>query len=120
MALATKYAVSTHVASSGVDAKLPALATYLGHAQISDVYWYFSVTPELMSIVSERFHTFDTQLDEVEPFTVGLHALPARLSSLTPFGATSLHDAIARTAERVGAREGRRRAVIVFTDGLSP
>ena len=36
---------------------------------------------------------------------------------MTPFGATSLHDAIARTAERVGAREGRHRAVVVFTDG---
>ena len=44
-----------------VDAKLPALATYLGHAQISDVYWYFSVTPELMSIVSERFGAFGAQ-----------------------------------------------------------
>ncbi len=62
-------------------------------------------------------YTFDTQLDEVEPFTVGLRALPARLSSLTPFGATSLHDAIAATAERTGHRDGRRRAVVVFTDG---
>jgi integrase/recombinase XerD len=44
-----------------VDAKLPALATYLGHAQISDVYWYFSVTPELMSIVGERFGNFGGQ-----------------------------------------------------------
>ena len=62
-------------------------------------------------------YTFDTQLDEVEPFTVGLRTLPARLSSLTPFGATSLHDAIAATAERTGHRDGRRRAVVVFTDG---
>jgi Ca-activated chloride channel family protein len=37
--------------------------------------------------------------------------------TLVPFGATSLHDAIARTAERVGAREGHRRAVVVLTDG---
>jgi Ca-activated chloride channel family protein len=34
-----------------------------------------------------------------------------------PFGATSLHDAIAQTAQRVGEREGRRRAVVVLTDG---
>jgi Ca-activated chloride channel family protein len=34
-----------------------------------------------------------------------------------PFGATSLHDAIALTARRVGAREGHRRAVVVLTDG---
>jgi Ca-activated chloride channel homolog len=61
--------------------------------------------------------TFDTQLDEVAPFTLGLQALPGKLSSLIPFGATSLNDAIAATAERAATREGRRRAVIVFTDG---
>jgi VWFA-related protein len=62
--------------------------------------------------------TFDTHLDEVAPFTAGLKAVPTHIASVTPFGATSLHDAIARTAERAGAREGRRRAVVVFTDGL--
>ena len=61
--------------------------------------------------------TFDTQLREITPFTTGLNALPASMSSVVPFGATSLNDAIARTAERVGTREGRRRAVVVLTDG---
>lgn len=61
--------------------------------------------------------TFDTRLDEVAPFTAGLKALPGTMGSLVPFGATSLHDAIAQTAKRVGTREGKRRAVIVFTDG---
>ena len=62
-------------------------------------------------------YTFDTQLDEVAPFTPGLRRLPTELSRVTPFGATSLNDAIARTAERLGSQEGRRRAVVVFTDG---
>jgi VWFA-related protein len=61
--------------------------------------------------------TFDTQLDEVAPFTTGLQALPARLNDIRPFGATSLHDAIAGTARRLTLREGLRRAVVVFTDG---
>jgi Ca-activated chloride channel family protein len=61
--------------------------------------------------------TFDTRLDEVTPFTDGLRTLPEQLASIKPFGATSLHDAIAQTAERVATREGRRRAVVVFTDG---
>jgi len=39
------------------------------------------------------------------------------MSSIRPFGATSLHDAIAKTAERVAKRESLRRAVVVFTDG---
>jgi Ca-activated chloride channel homolog len=61
--------------------------------------------------------TFDTQLQEVAPFTVGLKKLPREMAAVTPFGATSLHDAVAQTARKVGAREGRRRAVVVLTDG---
>jgi VWFA-related protein len=61
--------------------------------------------------------TFDTRLDEVKPFTMGLKSLPGSMNSVVPFGATSLHDAIAQTASRAGGREGRRRAVVVFTDG---
>ncbi len=61
--------------------------------------------------------TFDTRLDEVQPFTKDLKSLPEAMTAVVPFGATSLHDAIAQTAQRVGVREGRRRAVVVFTDG---
>jgi Ca-activated chloride channel family protein len=61
--------------------------------------------------------TFDTSLHEVTTFTEGLRALPQSLSTVVPFGATSLHDAIAQTATRAGAREGRRRGVVVLTDG---
>jgi Ca-activated chloride channel family protein len=61
--------------------------------------------------------TFDTRLVELAPFSTNLRTLPESLSQMTPFGATSLHDAIARTAEKVGKREGLRRAVVVFTDG---
>lgn len=62
-------------------------------------------------------YTFDTQLDEVAPFTPGLKTLPERLHALTPFGATSLHDAVAQTARKTATREGLRRAVVVLTDG---
>ena len=62
-------------------------------------------------------YTFDTRLDEITPFTVGLKALPRTVTSVVPFGSTSLNDAVAETAKRVGRREGRRRAIVVFTDG---
>jgi Ca-activated chloride channel family protein len=62
--------------------------------------------------------TFDTHLDERAPFTTGLRTLPDSMTQLVPFGATSLHDAVALTARRVGEREGRRRAIVVFTDGI--
>jgi Ca-activated chloride channel family protein len=61
--------------------------------------------------------TFDSRLDQVTPFTTGLKTLPESMTTVVPFGATSLHDAIAQTARRVGEREGRRRAVVVLTDG---
>jgi Ca-activated chloride channel homolog len=63
------------------------------------------------------FFTFDTQLIEIAPFTLGLKTLPDTLDRVVPYGATSLHDAIAATSRRVGEREGRRRAVVVLTDG---
>lgn len=50
-----------HAQGVDVDGKIPALATYLGHVQVSDVYWYLSAVPELMSIVAERFEAFAQQ-----------------------------------------------------------
>ena len=34
------------------------LCTYLGHAKISDTYWYVSGTPELMTLVGAQFERF--------------------------------------------------------------
>jgi VWFA-related protein len=62
--------------------------------------------------------TFDSRLYEVAPFTVDTRALQGALGEVDPFGATSLHDAIAEAARRASARTGRRRAVIVVTDGI--
>ena len=62
--------------------------------------------------------TFDSRLHEVAPFTVDTRALQGALGEVDPFGATSLHDAIAEAATRVATRTGRRRAVVVITDGI--
>ena len=62
--------------------------------------------------------TFDSRLHEVAPYTVDTRALQGALGEVDPFGATSLHDAIAEAAKRAGARTGRRRAVVVVTDGI--
>ncbi|WDH19996.1 tyrosine-type recombinase/integrase [Pseudomonas chlororaphis] len=35
-----------------------ALSTYVGHARVSDTYWYFTGVPELMTIAAERFHRY--------------------------------------------------------------
>jgi len=34
------------------------LSTYLGHAKISDTYWYLTAVPELMSVAGQRFDHF--------------------------------------------------------------
>jgi hypothetical protein len=47
-----------HADNVDVDAKIAVLATYLGHVEVRDVYWYLSVVPELMSIVADRFDAF--------------------------------------------------------------
>ena len=61
---------------------------------------------------------FDSRLREVAPFTVDTRALKGALGEVDPFGATSLHDAIAAAAERVATRPTARRAVVVLTDGV--
>jgi len=61
---------------------------------------------------------FDSRLHEVAPFTVDTRGLQGALGGVDPFGATSLHDAIAEAAARVAARPAQRRAVVVLTDGI--
>lgn len=47
-----------HAQGADVDRKIAALATYLGHVGVSDVYWYLSAVPELMTVVADRFEAF--------------------------------------------------------------
>ncbi len=51
---------SWHTQGVDVDRKIAVLATYLGHVLVSDVYWYISAVPELMSIVADRFEAYAT------------------------------------------------------------
>lgn len=41
-----------------VDRAVLALSTYVGHAKVTDTYWYFTGIPELMGIAAERFHCY--------------------------------------------------------------
>ncbi|CAN5903273.1 tyrosine-type recombinase/integrase [soil metagenome] len=47
-----------HAQGADVDRKIAALATYLGHVVVSDVYWYLTAVPELMTVVAGRFEAF--------------------------------------------------------------
>lgn len=41
-----------------IDRAVLALSTYVGHAKVTDTYWYFTGIPELMAIAAERFHRY--------------------------------------------------------------
>ena len=37
-----------------IERNILALSTYLGHAKVTDTYWYLTATPELMAIAARR------------------------------------------------------------------
>lgn len=47
-----------HTQDIDVEANIAVLATYLGHVEVRDLYWYLSAVPELMGIVAARFEAF--------------------------------------------------------------
>ncbi len=47
-----------HESGVDVDRKIAVLATYLGHVEVRELYWYLSAVPELMSIIANRFEAF--------------------------------------------------------------
>jgi VWFA-related protein len=69
--------------------------------------------------------SFDTRLDRVTPFTSDLSVLDSAIGKVgTPYGQTSLYDAVAETARLVAAESSapgripQRSAVVVLTDGI--
>jgi integrase len=44
-----------HEHGADIDNAMAALSTYVGHAKISDTYWYLTGVPELMAVSGKRF-----------------------------------------------------------------
>jgi Ca-activated chloride channel homolog len=63
-------------------------------------------------------YTFDSELQEVVPFTKELERVRRVSLQGKPWGKTSLYDAVAQTARTVADRGNRHRAVLVITDGI--
>ena len=61
--------------------------------------------------------SFDTRLLTVRDFTTDFDRIRRGFRELDAFGASSIYDAIAGTAGVVADRVGKRRAIIVITDG---
>jgi integrase len=47
--------VRWHAQGVDIDQAMLALSTYVGHARVSNTYWYLSGVPELMGLAAERF-----------------------------------------------------------------
>jgi integrase len=46
--------IEAHRAGADVDARIAALATYLGHVSPASTYWYLTASPELLDLVNDR------------------------------------------------------------------
>jgi integrase/recombinase XerC len=57
-AFAVRRMQQWHEDGAAMDQRLFWLCTYLGHAKISDTYWYLTGTPELMERVGVKFERF--------------------------------------------------------------
>jgi Ca-activated chloride channel family protein len=61
--------------------------------------------------------SFDTRLITIRPFTDDFDRIRRGFGDLDAFGASSIYDAIAGTAGVVADQIGKRRAIVVITDG---
>jgi len=52
-----------------IDQAMLALSTYVGHARISNTYWYLTAVPELMALAAKKFES-----KVAAPRTGGRHA----------------------------------------------
>jgi integrase len=47
-----------HDRGADIDNAMAALSTYVGHAKVSDTYWYLTGVPDLMAVTGKRFEVF--------------------------------------------------------------
>ena len=50
-----------------IDRRIAALSTYLGHAKVSDTYWYLTRVPELMAISASLFERYGRDAGDHDP-----------------------------------------------------
>ena len=47
-----------HAQGVDVDQAMLALSTYVGHAMVTNTYWYLTGVPELMAVAAAKFESF--------------------------------------------------------------
>ena len=63
----TRRLLRWHAQGVDIDQAMLALSTYVGHARVTNTYWYLSGVPELMGLAAERFAppVQDAEVDHV-------------------------------------------------------
>jgi VWFA-related protein len=72
----------------------------------------------LRSADAASVFSFDSEIRRLTPYTGNQESLRAAVSSVVPYGATCLFDAIVGTARSVQDDSPRARAVVLLTDGI--
>jgi Ca-activated chloride channel family protein len=90
------------------------MATKLGRARETAAMLTTGLKPGADEVA---LYAFDTGLKQVRPFSTHVTSTHGAWNSTRAFGATSLWDAIAATAQQIADRR-RRRALVVITDGV--
>jgi integrase len=49
-----------HADGTDIDQAMLGLSTYVGHAMVTNTYWYLSAVPELMELAAKRFESYQT------------------------------------------------------------
>lgn len=52
-----------HAQGKNIDQLMLALSTYVGHAMITNTYWYLTGVPELMALAAEKFESYAEALE---------------------------------------------------------
>lgn len=53
-----------HTQGINIDQQMLALSTYVGHARVTNTYWYLTGVPQLMAMAADKFEAF-TQIPEI-------------------------------------------------------
>jgi VWFA-related protein len=108
---------------SDADARLALLVDSSGSMVFSDRRRRSRVATELLlagfrETDAASVFSFDSRVRRLTPFTRDPHLLRTAVSSVEPYGATSLYDAIVTTVQTVVEDAPRARGVLLLTDGI--
>jgi hypothetical protein len=56
-AFVVRRIMAWHAQGIDIDQAMLALSTYVGHAMVTNTYWYLTAVPELMALAASKFES---------------------------------------------------------------